>query len=321
MSATLPELLFRSKATPAPALDKKTICLVMIVRDEAPIIARCLDSVLPYIDRWRICDTGSKDATKQIISEKLRDKPGKLYDVPWKNFGHNRTEAVRRARGVADYLLFLGANMELVVRGDLPALTAPAYDLELRSGDFAYRLPLLIRGDQEWSYVGVTHEYLTPYFEPEQMDAWSIIKHLDGARNARRFVEDAQLLEDDLADKARSIFYLAQTYKDLGRPDKAVGLYRLRSELSGWEEEAWYAHWQWGEQLVALRRLDEAARVLWAAHKRRPTRVEPLRSLIALGCTEYQALADSLPVPNDRLFLHLEMYAGQAVQSAESKAR
>ena len=44
--------------------DGQTICLNMIVRNEAPVIRRCLDSVMPIIDSWVIVDTGSTDGTQ-----------------------------------------------------------------------------------------------------------------------------------------------------------------------------------------------------------------------------------------------------------------
>ena len=56
-----------------------TICLVMIVRNEAAIIRRCLESVRPHIDRWVICDTGSTDNTPDIVQEILSGIPGTLH--------------------------------------------------------------------------------------------------------------------------------------------------------------------------------------------------------------------------------------------------
>ena len=41
----------------------KTITLCMIVKDETHIIKECLESMLPYIDRYDITDTGSTDGT------------------------------------------------------------------------------------------------------------------------------------------------------------------------------------------------------------------------------------------------------------------
>ena len=67
------------------------LTLSMIVKDEAPNIERCLESVAPYIDYYIICDTGSTDNTKEIIKT-FFDKSAYIYhpDI-WKfskkNFG------------------------------------------------------------------------------------------------------------------------------------------------------------------------------------------------------------------------------------------
>jgi hypothetical protein len=62
------------------------ICLSMIVKNEARVIRRCLDSVMPLIDCWSIVDTGSTDGTQAIIREHMRFLPGSLHERPWKDF-------------------------------------------------------------------------------------------------------------------------------------------------------------------------------------------------------------------------------------------
>lgn len=51
-----------------------TLCLNMIVKNESNIITRLFDSVLPIIDTYCICDTGSTDNTPQIITDYFNDK-------------------------------------------------------------------------------------------------------------------------------------------------------------------------------------------------------------------------------------------------------
>jgi hypothetical protein len=46
---------------------RPAICLNMIVRNEAHIIAETLDSVARYITSWVIVDTGSNDGTQNLI--------------------------------------------------------------------------------------------------------------------------------------------------------------------------------------------------------------------------------------------------------------
>ncbi len=76
---------------------KQTICLTMIVKNEAHVIQRCLATVRPIIDHWVIVDTGSTDGTQDIIRAAMADMPGSLVERPWVDFAHNRSEALRLA--------------------------------------------------------------------------------------------------------------------------------------------------------------------------------------------------------------------------------
>ena len=78
----------------------KSIGLCMIVRNEAAVIRRCLESVLPLIDYVLIVDTGSTDATRTVVRDFLSERniPGEVVDEPWQNFAYNRTFALRKLR-------------------------------------------------------------------------------------------------------------------------------------------------------------------------------------------------------------------------------
>ena len=104
----------------------QTVCLNMIVKNEAPVICRCIDSVRPIIDYWVIVDTGSIDGTQDIIRQQLSDLPGELHERPWRDFAYNRSEALELARGKSDYTLIIDADDSLEIERDrtLPALTA-----------------------------------------------------------------------------------------------------------------------------------------------------------------------------------------------------
>ena len=74
------------------------------------MIVRCLESVKPWIHSWVIVDTGSTDGTQDLVRETLQGLPGALFQRPWRDFGSNRSEAIRLAGSRADYLLFLDAD-------------------------------------------------------------------------------------------------------------------------------------------------------------------------------------------------------------------
>ena len=86
--------------TPRP-----TICLNMIVRNEAHVVAETLASIAPYIDSWVVVDTGSRDGTQEVIERFFAERsvPGELHERPWRDFGTNRTEALTLCEGRADY--------------------------------------------------------------------------------------------------------------------------------------------------------------------------------------------------------------------------
>src|ERR1700733_8930625 len=127
-------------------MSKATICLNMIVKDEAPVIRRCLATVRPLIDFWVIVDTGSRDGTQAIISEFLRDLPGELIERPWVDFAHNRSEALAAARDKAHYTLVIDADetLECEPAFVMPPLDLDAYNLEVSYGGCTYLRKALI---------------------------------------------------------------------------------------------------------------------------------------------------------------------------------
>jgi glycosyltransferase involved in cell wall biosynthesis len=193
-----------------------SICLCMIVRDESAVIERCLKSVRPLIDSWVICDTGSRDGTPELIERALGGIPGRLHQRPWVDFGHNRSEAMALARGTADYLLLLDADMTVELVGEQPdELTADSYLLRFVD-DPEYWLKALISDRRPWKSVGSTHEFAAVADglpeRQEQLDAVIVTHHADGGTRSEKLERDARLLARDLATDAnnvRTVFYLA----------------------------------------------------------------------------------------------------------------
>lgn len=298
----------------------------MIVRDEAAVIERCLASVRAYIDYWVIVDTGSTDDTPARIATALATVPGELHHRPWRNFGHNRTEALQLAQGKADYLLFLDADETLgaTVGAKWPVLTEPAYSLQARFAELRYDRVSLVSTALPWRWEGVLHEYLEAgqiVAQPRLADFWIDVR-AEGARSQdpKKFEKDAAVLEAALLQEphnARYVFYLAQSYRDARQFALARARYEQRASMGGWDEEVWYALYQVA-RLGAL--LGEGKAQVMAAYLRaysaRPSRAEPLVALThylklqhdwPLAYLFAQAAA-TIPLSSDRLFVDQPAY-------------
>lgn len=125
--------------------ERRSICLNMIVKNEEHVIETCLNSVKPLIDYWVIVDTGSTDETKARIQKALAGIPGELYDRPWVNFGHNRDEALKFAKGKGDYILLMDADefIEIDPRFNRDALKEDCYMVDVSDYTNRYKRILL----------------------------------------------------------------------------------------------------------------------------------------------------------------------------------
>ena len=95
-----------------------TLGLCMIVKDEAAVLGRCLDSAAGVFDEIIIVDTGSTDATKEIARRYTKD----VFDFAWRqDFAAARNFSF--AKATADYCMWLDAD-EVLLPKDAAALRA-----------------------------------------------------------------------------------------------------------------------------------------------------------------------------------------------------
>jgi glycosyltransferase involved in cell wall biosynthesis len=269
---------------------KQKICLNMIVKNESKVIKRCLDSIIPLIDYWVIVDTGSDDETREIIKNHLKDIPGELHERPWKNFAHNRNEALKLAQAYArdenDYILFMDADDILQIDHDLRslALTKDLYNMWRGTKDFTYTKPQLVRANLPWKWVGVTHEYLgcDQYYQEETLEKIKYITLGDGAssRDTKKFYKNVELLEAGLKEEPgnhRYVFYLAESYRDAGERGKALEWYQKAVDMKGWDEEVFWSKLQIALHLRYMGLTPSVViKAYKDAHNFRPHRVEPV---------------------------------------------
>jgi len=285
-------VLFLLFISPLPAQEKQKICLNMIVKNESAVITRCLNSVKPMIDYWVIFDTGSTDGTQEIIKNCMKDIPGELHESPWVNFAHNRNEALDVARDKGDYVLIMDADdyLEFEKPFQKGSLAKDAYQFKIFRDSITYYRMQLINMKCPWRWEGVLHEYLTCdiYTSSDILDSVVYRTTHEGARSQdpEKYRRDAELLEAAVKkepNNARYVFYLAQSCRDAGMPEKSLEWYKKRVAMGGWDQEVYWAMLQ----VAHLKRdleypQEEVVDDYYKAFRYRPHRLEAAYYLVGL---------------------------------------
>jgi glycosyltransferase involved in cell wall biosynthesis len=320
-----------------PPTSGPTLCLNMIVKNESKIITRLLESVAPILDSYCICDTGSTDNTVELITEFFasRNIPGKIVKEPFRDFGYNRTFALKAAEGMpnADFLLLLDADMVLWKN---PAVSAQDLKRRLTGGlaffiyqgtdSFYYKNTRIVKNNAGVKYWGVTHEYteIPDGIQPEQLpkDLVFINDIGDGGAKGDKYERDIRLLQKGLLEhpnNERYLFYLGNSYYNGGYPDEAAKMYKKRIEVGGWIEEVWYCHYNIGK--IYREKNDMASAIWWwlEGYRRYPNRIEQLYEIVKFyreqGAQDlaymYYGLADRARTKHsvwDYLFMEKDVY-------------
>ncbi len=285
-----------------------------------------MQSVLPIIDTYLICDTGSTDNTPQIITDFFTQHgiQGEVIYEPFKNFGYNRTYALQKARDRATYALLLDADMIFKIEPefDKQSLTADSYLIIQRGGSLSYHNTRLIRLDIDAKCVGPTHEYydLPAGSRSEKLDSIWIADIGDGGAKADKFERDIRLLKEGILEEpanGRYYFYLANSYFNTGRHEESIPYYRKRIELGGWHEEVFYAHLNLGHAYMTIGQPELAVYTWMNGYNLHPTRAETIYEITKhyriigkqkIGMA-FALLGKQIPYPkNDTLFIHNDVY-------------
>ena len=303
-----------------------TICLNMIVKNESKIITRLFDTVLPIIDTFCICDTGSTDDTKDIITNYFKERKieGKLFSHPFKDFGYNRTVALTKAKNMATYLLLLDADMKLVISPEFNknTLEHDVYQIQQGGTMFKYSNTRLVKASLDVTCVGPTHEYydLPDGCQQRPLNSLFIDDIGDGGCKENKFIRDIRLLEEGLKSEpnnGRYYFYLANTFFNIGKTEKARDMYIKRIEIGGWIEEVWYSYYRLGKCYDKLDEHDKAIQTWLEGYNFYPYRAENIYEIVKyyrihskhnLAYLFYK-IGKKIPLPKDNvLFLHHDVY-------------
>lgn len=261
----------------------------MIVKDESHIIKEVLEATLHLIDTYCILDTGSTDNTIQIINDfySKTEITGEVVQSDWKGFGLSRSEALRLCNGKMDYILMIDADDLMVFPSGCKEFISRVFEehkpnaaiINIKRGNMDYSRVQIFKAQDDWRYVGALHEYPTNDKSDNKMlrlpsDIYMIGRTLGNRskQEGNKYLKDAELLlaehEKD-PENDRTVFYLAQSYRDGGNIPEAIKWYKKRIEMGKWKEEQCVS-------AMNLARLLQDKDWAWRAHEYNPKRNESL---------------------------------------------
>lgn len=157
----------------------KLLTLALMVKNEEDRAIRTIKSAEKYVDHIVIQDTGSTDATIQMIKDYCQKKKLslKLTEEPWIDFSINRNKLIKSCYGLSQYIMMLDANAELQngerVRSFLCRMVNSNFvvfgckhqvdnDFQIEGRQAIFYKPAIFRNNFDGVfYTWPVHEYLT----------------------------------------------------------------------------------------------------------------------------------------------------------------
>lgn len=276
----------------------------MIVKNEAHVIIGTLKHLAKFIhfDYWIISDTGSTDSTKEDIKNYFKEVniPGELIEIPWRDFGYNRTQALAHAYKKTDYVFVWDADDEIFGDFVFPTnLIADSYKFTFgNQGGLRYCRCQLFNNKKKWQYVGVLHEYANCLEQcGPAVDVlgkyYFISGHTgDRSKDPNKYSKDAIILEkafNEAFEKKDAIynrycFYTAQSYNCCNNFIKAIEYYKKVLTLDNWLQEKYYSCLQINDLYEKLKQPNDGLIYLVESFKYDKKRVECIYRLVKYYC-------------------------------------
>jgi glycosyltransferase involved in cell wall biosynthesis len=260
-----------------------TACL--IIHNEAHVLARCLDSIAPYIDECCIVDSGSGDASADIarrfgarvtINRSLADSCGRLRD-----FAAARNVALSMARGA--WVLSIDADemLEVATPSALRALLANrrihGIDVKIISGRQRWYLPRLFRKMPWTRWHELVHEWIEIRGPKRRTESATIVNLPDKTGKESAVARDLRLCGRQLRadpNNLRAVLYMARALRQSGRWRAAIPYYLRYSSESDFQAGRYVAELGAAACYLLLHDFDRARQMALKAYRRDPRLAE-----------------------------------------------
>jgi len=308
----------------------------MIVKNESHVIKETLENLCKYINfsYYVISDTGSTDNTIQIIKDFFNERNirGEIYNDNWKDFGYNRSLALKYAHKKTDYLFIFDADDKIFGNFKFPSvMDKDSYFLKFGNG-VTYKRILLINNQLEWNFIGVLHEYINciskKHTSCDLIDGeYFVDSGKSGSRSndPQKYSKDAIILEKAFYEaeknnehiKIRYAFYTAQSYRDSDQKEKAIEWYKKRVSLKDWDQEVYFSYYMIGKLYRELNDIEKAIYYWTLAYEVDGDRYESIYEIIShfritghptIAYQYYLMIKNFNPDLYNKLFVYFPIY-------------
>jgi glycosyltransferase involved in cell wall biosynthesis len=289
------------------------LVLTQIVKNEAHVITRMLNSIKPIVDIICLVDTGSTDNTIEVVKNwgTQNNIETHVFERPFDNFENSRNYSIQMAREVTngkgnDYWGFwLDADETIEV---LPSFNKSKIDKDLYMFNTYINVMKYTRNecfklDKPFRFYGPVHEYIVcddKNITSGLMEGINVRVQMDGGswkgNIPDKYKSHAFVLEkyiDQNRQDPRWVFYTAQSYHDSAcipdnreeneeRLRRSLKYYKERiSRPDGYPEEVFYSQFRVG---TIMRALEEPWNLTMneflKAYSFDPLRAEPIKAII-----------------------------------------
>lgn len=289
------------------------LVLTQIMKNEAHVITRMLNSIKPIVDIVCLVDTGSTDNTIEVVKNWGTENniETHVFERAFDNFENSRNYSIQMAREVTkdrgnDYWGFwLDADeiLEIQPHFNKNAIDKDLYMFNTYINVMKYTRNECYKLDKPFRFYGPVHEFIVcddKNITSGLMDGLIVRVQMDGGswkgNIAEKYKSHAHVLEkyiDSNRQDPRWIFYTAQSYHDSAcvpdnreeneeRLRRSIKYYKERiSRQDGYPEEIFYSQFRVG---TIMRALEEpwylTMNELLKAYSLDPMRAEPIKAII-----------------------------------------
>jgi glycosyltransferase involved in cell wall biosynthesis len=255
------------------------LVLTQIMKDEAHVAERMLDSIKSIVDAICVIDTGSTDNSIEVVKQ-WGEKNGietHVFERPFDNFENSRNFSMEKAREIflnRDsndwYGFWLDFDEQIVIdpNFDKNKINKDLYMFNTFIRNMKYTRNELYRLSKPFRWYGPIHEFIISddkNITSGLLDGLHVNVSMDGASwkgdTSKKYLSHAHTLEAYIADNRKDprwIFYTAQSYHDSAsmKDNKEENEERLRRSLKyykervnrpdGYAEEIYYSQYRIG---------------------------------------------------------------------------